>query len=267
MDIIPLFSTKYSLGGRSILTLDLDSKTDKPSKIEDNKLVSIFSIARENKLNTLFVVDTNFSGYIEYKKNAAKFDIDSRFGIKLTVCDNINDKSEESLKTESSVIVWLNTKESYEAGIQLYSLAATDGFYYRPRISWALLKEKWNDKLFTLMIDYYNGFLIKNLLENHNCVPDLGFTKPVITIMNGGLPFDNLLQTEYINFAKTYNYELQQIHNIYYHKKQDYKNYLVARQIAKRSCYTKPNLEHNSSCDFCWEKYVELKNENNNIKI
>jgi sulfur relay (sulfurtransferase) DsrF/TusC family protein len=53
-DIIGLFSSHFSLG-KSTLTLD------KPEEIQDNKPISIFSIAKKYELKDIYLVENNFS--------------------------------------------------------------------------------------------------------------------------------------------------------------------------------------------------------------
>lgn len=63
---LPLFSTHYSFGGASILTLEEAGKT-KPGNP-----VSICDLAREHHLKTVTIVDDRIDGFIEAHKNLSK---------------------------------------------------------------------------------------------------------------------------------------------------------------------------------------------------
>ena len=55
--------------------------------------------------------------------------------------------------------------------------------------------------------------------------------------------------------------ETQKVQSIYYNQKKDFKSYLTFRCINNRSTLDKPELEHMTSDEFCFESWKE-KNDN-----
>lgn len=246
--ITPIFTSHYSLG-RSTLTLE------KPEEIKDNKPISIFSIAKEFKLKDIYLVENTFSGFIEAFKNAKANDINLRFGLKLVICADLNDKSEESFRTESKVIIWMKNSAAYTDLIRIYSKASCDGFYYIASLDWVTLKEMWTDNLL-LSIPSYSSFLHNNLLKNGNCIPDFGKIKPNIMVSNMGLPFDYLIQDIHKQYAQNNNLELMETHPVYFYSDKQFDSYLTFKCIHKRSVLSKPNIDHFCSREFNFISYL-----------
>ena len=246
-DILPLFSSHFSLG-KSTLNLE------KPEKIDDNKPISIFSIAKDEKLSDIYLVENNFSGFIQAYKTAKENNINLKFGLKLVICNDLNDKSEASFKSESKVIIWMKNSAGYSDLIKIYSRAATDGFYYLQRLDWKHLNSMFTDNLL-LSIPPYSSFLHNNLLKGHECVPDFGKIKPNIMISRMSLPFDSLLEESHKNYAKNNNLNLLEVHPVYFYSQKQLDSYLTFKAIHKRGQFSAPKLDGHGSDEFCWENY------------
>ena len=89
MDIIPLFKSHYSLG-RSILTLEADSSEGGPD--------SIPKIAKEEGLKEVFLVDDSMGGFLQAYTNLKEIGVKLNFGVRITVCQDLNTKNEDSLQ-------------------------------------------------------------------------------------------------------------------------------------------------------------------------
>lgn len=262
---VPLFTSHYSIG-KSILTLDSPDELSKsdPEMVDnygfkENYPVSIFSIAKKHDLKEIYLVETNFSGFITAYKTATKLGISLRFGIKLIVCNDITDKTNESLNTESKIIVWMLNSDGYADLLKLYSFAATDGFYYVPRIDWKSLHKFLTSNLY-LTIPFYDNFLFQNLLTMSVCVPELRNIQPVFFLENHALPFDSLAQHKITEYAAANHCDIQLAHSIYYYKNADVLPYQVYRIITRRG-YERgdifvPNLDHFGSDQFSFESYL-----------
>lgn len=248
-DILPLFTSHYSFG-KSTLTLD------KPEEIIDNKPISIFSIAKQYKLDEIYLVEDNFSGFIEAFKNAKDNDIHLKFGLKLVVCNDINDKSDVSFKSESKVIIWMKNSDGYKDLIRIYSKAATDGFYYIPRIDWKLIEEMWTNNLL-LSVPSYSSFLHNNLLRGHECIPSFIKMKPTIMFSKMKLPFDSLIEGIYINYAKSNKLEIIEAHPVRFFGPKQLDSYCCFRAINKKGTMSDPKLDHFSSREFNFESYLK----------
>ena len=98
MDILPIFKSHYSIG-RSILTLeDEESSETYPD--------SIIDIAKDNKMKEVYLVEDNMSSFLQAYTNTKKYDINLRYGLRLTVTDSITEKSDESRAKNSKIIIW-----------------------------------------------------------------------------------------------------------------------------------------------------------------
>src|ERR1700757_118544 len=134
--VIPIFSSHFSFGGNSILTVDEPEKNKESGEFLINELkpVSIFSIAKKHNLQDVYIAEKSFSGLVDCYNAAQKTGINLRFGFRVICCADISDKSENSFKSEHRITIWLNDSRGYENLVKLASKAQTDGFYYIPRV-------------------------------------------------------------------------------------------------------------------------------------
>jgi DNA polymerase-3 subunit alpha len=242
--MIPLFKSHYSLG-RSILTLeDKDEKDDYPD--------SIIQICKENKMKELYLVEDNMSSFLEAYSNCRKNNIKLNYGLRISVTDSMNDKSEESKSKSSKIILFFKNKKGYQQLTKLYSTAAKEGFYYEPRLDYQTLSKNWTEDLI-LCIPFYDSFIFNNTLKNSLCIPQFDFTKPVFFIEDNDLPFDSLVRQKALSFAEKNDLNIYKAQSIFYKERKDFKTYLTFRCINNRSVLNKPNLDHMSSNEFCFE--------------
>jgi DNA polymerase-3 subunit alpha len=244
--MIPLFKSHYSLG-RSILTLEDKSEVDDYPD-------SIIQIAKENKLKELFLVEDNMSSFLEAYTNTRNNNIKLNYGLRITITESIEDKSEESRSKNSKVIIFFKNNEGYSLLTKLYSKASKEGFYYEPRLDYKILAENWSNDLL-LCIPFYDSFIYNNTLKNFICVPNFSFTKPIVFIENNDLPFDVIVKNKMLNFIKENNLEVLLVKSIYYKNKKDFKSYLTFRCINNRTTLNKPEIEHMSSDSFSFEEW------------
>jgi len=105
---VPLFKSHYSLG-KSVLTLAKagSSEPDEPS--------SVIDIAKKLNLSKIYLVDDSISGFLEACKSCEDAKLDFTFGLRLTVCDDINNKTAESREKEHKIIVFIKKSEGYQS--------------------------------------------------------------------------------------------------------------------------------------------------------
>ena len=242
--MIPLFKSHYSLG-RSILTLeDKDEKDDYPD--------SIIQICKENKMKELYLVEDNMSSFLEAYSNCRKNNIKLNYGLRISVTESISDKSEESKIKSSKIILFFKNKKGYQQLTKLYSIAAKEGFYYEPRLDYETISKNWSDDLI-LCIPFYDSFIFNNTLKNSLCIPQFDFTKPIFFIEDNDLPFDSLVKQKALSFAEKNGLKIYKVKSVFYKERKDFKAYLTFRCINNRSVLNKPNLDHMSSNEFCFE--------------
>jgi DNA polymerase-3 subunit alpha len=242
--MIPLFKSHYSLG-RSILTLeDKDKMDDYPD--------SIIQICKQNKMKELYLVEDNMSSFLEAYSNCRKNNIKLNYGLRISVTESMSDKSEESKTKSSKIILFFKNKEGYQRLTKLYSIASKEGFYYEPRLDYETISKNWTDDLI-LCIPFYDSFIFNNTLKNSLCIPQFDFTKPIFFIEDNDLPFDSLVKQRALSFAEKNDLKIYKAQSIFYNSREDFKAYLTFRCINNRSILNKPNLDHMSSNEFCFE--------------
>jgi DNA polymerase-3 subunit alpha len=248
--MIPLFKSHYSLG-RSILTLeDKDEKDDYPD--------SIIQICKENKMKELYLVEDNMSSFLEAYSNCRKNNIKLNYGLRISVTESMSDKSEESKTKSSKIILFFKNKKGYQQLTKLYSIAAKEGFYYEPRLDYETISKNWTDDLI-LCIPFYDSFIFNNTLKNSLCIPQFDFTKPIFFIENNDLPFDSLIKQKALSFAQKNDLKVYKAQSVFYKERKDFKAYLTFRCINNRTVLNKPNLDHMSSNEFCFESWKNIK--------
>lgn len=248
--MIPLFKSHYSLG-RSILTLEDKNEQDAYPD-------SIIQIAKENNLKEIFLVEDNMSSFLEAYTNTKNNNIKLNYGLRISITESINEKTEESRQKTSKIILFIKNKAGYEAVTKIFSIAAKDGFYYEPRIDYSILNQNWSDNLL-LAIPFYDSFIFNNSLRNFICVPQFDSIKPILTLEQNDLPFDSIIKNKVLNFSKKNNLQIINSKSIYYNKKTDFKTYLTFRCINNRSVLNKPEIEHMSSNEFSFESWKKQK--------
>ena len=250
MSVIPLFKSHYSVG-KSILTLE------KAAEITDSSPISIFSIAKTHNLKEITLVEDSISGFIQAYSYAKDMGIKLIFGLRVTITEDITDKSEASLKKESKIIIFPKNNAGYKKLIKLSTIASSTGFYYVPRLDYSTLKEFYDDNLM-IAIPFYDSFLFNNFLYGHLCVPDFSFFKPIFFTEENSLPFDHIIFDKVNSYAKG-KFEIQKTQSVFYYEREDFLAYLTFRCINNRTNLNKPNLEHMSSDTFCFESYLNSK--------
>ena len=253
--MLPIFRSNYSL--TSILTLD--EAVEKESRLP-NRSDSIFDICKDYNLEDVFIVDNTLTGLVEAYENAKKANLNLRFGYRVNVCQDINNKTPESKLTESKFIIFA-TKTSFADLIKLHNISSTEGIYEgSSRLDFKTMKEHWGKNL-SLAVPFYDSYVYYNLLYGRQCVPELDFTDPCYFIEDNGLPFDGLLINHLKETIK--EHEILPSKTIYYRDKKDFKAYMTYRCILNRSTFQKPELRHFGSQEFCMESWKESMEENN----
>jgi DNA polymerase-3 subunit alpha len=245
--MIPLFKSHYSVG-RSILTLSDDES-------RENYPDSIINIAKSNNLKELFLVEDNMTSFLEAYTNSKKYNIKLRYGLRITITDNYNQKDEASRRKDAKYIIFFKNKTGYEKMIKIFSYAAKDGFYYEPRIDYEFLNKIWDEKDLMLSVPFYDSFIFNNVLKGFICTPKINFTKPIFFIENNGLPFDFIVKNKIQEYIQKTQDEFLETKSIYYKNKSDFKTYLTFRCINSRTTLNKPEIPHMSSDEFSFESW------------
>jgi DNA polymerase III alpha subunit len=257
-DIVPLFSTGASLKQGGIWTVEKAGAAKKAGR--KHGPVSLCDLAKQEGLTQLHIVDDRFANMFAAQKALKETGCALVFGLKVTVCDDMADKSEASLRNESKVVIWMagDGSADYQALINLYTLAAQQGFYYVPRLDWKTLKAQWHDSLL-LSLPFYSSFLARNTLTFASIVPDLPAAPLVLREVAQELPFDTLIDDAVARYVQATGSEVQRVKSVYYRRREDAKAFMVWRCILNRGAtWDKPNQDWMWSREFAWDAYREL---------
>lgn len=255
-DIIPLFSTSASRKQGSIFVIDKAGAAAKSKRKYGP--INLVDLAQEEKLPFITLVESDFINFMMAKKYFDQINCQFRFGLKLVVCNDMMDKSEESFKSESKVIIFIKDDSvGYNKLIDIFTKAANDGFYYIPRIDWKFLCDNWSDSLM-LALPFYSSYITKNLLTFSSIIPVPPVQPLIFKEIDQQLPFDCLINDAIDQYVSSNNCEVENVKSIYYKNRKDAKKFLNYRCILERTTWDKPNMDFMCSREFSYESYKEL---------
>ena len=238
--MIPIFTSHYSFG-KSILTLDL------PSNAKPNGSTSIFSIAERENLEQVFLLENSMTGFPEAIKHADMLGLQLIFGVQLNFEGghkiNLFAKNSRGCKLLNKIYSATFSSDSNECSEEI-------------------LNAYWNTKDLLLAIPFYDSFLHQNLTTFEACTPNLSNFSPTFFLQNNNLPFDFIIRSAAINYAKRNGLETQEVKSIFYENKDDVNALQTYKCICSRkfgkSSLSKPNLDHFGSDEFCFESFKQL---------
>jgi DNA polymerase III alpha subunit len=245
--MIPIFKSHHSYG-RSILTIE-----DEPDIIS-GKPVSIIAICKKHGIKDLYLAESSMSGFAQVNKHCIKNDLNLRFGYELICCRDNSDKTDESPRTESKVIVWLKDGGGYADLCKFYTQSNTDGFHNYARCDYKSLSSL-NRDYFSVSIPFYDSFIHKNILGDGKCVPEFGDMELTFHIENHNLPFDFIIKDAVLKYIEGSGHKTIDSHKILYYNNSDAEAYQIFRCISNRSKLSKPDLEHFCSREFSFESF------------
>lgn len=251
--MIPLFKTTYSIG-KSILTLQ------DPSKAKAGGPDSVITIAKENNLKAIFLVEDSMIGFIDAHQRCKENDIQLVFGLRLNCC---NDRNNEESRKESlhKIVIMAKNDEGIKHLTQIYSIGNRESAGF---VDSELLSKHWREDSLKLCVPFYDSFIYMNHFIGAKCVPDFKFTKPTLFIEDNDLPFDEILTEKVAAFAQRSELRMEQVKSIYYKNREDFEAWqtykcLCNRSFGKQQSLSNPNLNHCGSDSFCWQAFQEYE--------
>ena len=256
--MIPLFKSNYSIG-KSILTLERPCASPDTTKAD-----SILQIAQDNNLKKLILVEDSMIGFLEAFKACKSLDIHLIFGLRIFCCNSVLDT--EKQKSQHKIIIFAKDDHGCRLLNRIYSEAfcSNSGF-----VDCDILSKIWQEKHLKLAIPFYDSFIYNNNFSFGNCLPNFkSFTNPSYFFERNNLPFDFLLEQEVLKFDTN----ALLVKSIYYKSKKDvfaYQTYrcITNRSFGKEQSLSSPQLNHFGSDEFCWESFLEQKDNARLIKI
>lgn len=179
------------------------------------------------------------------------------YGVKLTVCADHTDKSDESKKTESNVIIFIRNTAGYSDLIRIYNRAWTENHVGYGRTSWRQMKDLWTPNL-TLALPFFSSCVARNLFTFNTIVPDFPVPPTLFKEVDSGLPFASLLDQALDLFARQHGLSVQPVKTIYYRDAAAFDAYVTFRAIGNRAEFARPQVDHLCSDRFSWQAYKEI---------
>tara|TARA_R110000824_G_scaffold235112_2_gene423845 strand:- start:1675 stop:2433 length:759 start_codon:yes stop_codon:yes gene_type:complete len=248
--VIPLFKSHCSIG-KSILTLDI------PKTLTKERADSIFSIAQEEGLQDLFLVEDSLIGFLQALNTSKDLGFNLRFGLRLSMVDSLTNVDANCLH---KIVIFARNSDGCKKLNQIYSFAFTEG---DGRIDTQHLKNLWDEDGLRLAIPFYDSFIFQNLFSFSSCVPDFSFTQPYFFIEDNTLPFDGLLAEAVTTYANNMKAQTVSAKSIFYKKRADFEAFQTYKCICSRQSFRKPsldspNLDHCGSAEFSVESWKEV---------
>jgi DNA polymerase III alpha subunit len=247
----PIFKSTYSIG-RSILTLE------HPDDVRDDGADSIISIALDNKLDELFLVEDSMVGFFNAYKKCKEFGIQLVFGYRFTCYNELN-----SSNSDHKLIAFAKNDDGCKDLNRFYSHINTK---CNGKITNDEMCSMWTDNML-LVVPFYDSFIFNNQLYLSNCIPNFKHIKPLFFLEKNSLPFDELIYNSVFEYTKTNNFDTHLTKSIYYRYKSDFEAFqtykiLCNRSFGRQATLSSPNLNHFGSEEFCWESYLEQCEQN-----
>ena len=245
--MLPIFKSHYSIG-RSILTLN------HPDKVSSDGSDSIFSIAVENNLSEIVLVEDSMVGFFDAFKKCEELNIQLIFGYRFTCCNNY-----ENSDSNHKLIAFAKSDQGCKDLNRLYSYINTK---CGGKITDEDLINHWTDELL-LAVPFYDSFIFNNHFCLGNCIPDFKSISPIFFVENNNLPFDGLIREAVEKYALNHGQsKTELVKSIYYKYKSDVEalqtyKILCNRSFGRQATLSSPNLKHFGSDEFCWESFQE----------
>lgn len=241
--MIPIFKSTYSIG-KSILTLD------HPDKVRADGPDSVFSIAKENNLSSIYLVEDTMVGFFDAFKKCQDLGIQLIFGYRFTCCND-----SENVASNHKLIAFAKNDQGCKDLNRFYSHINTK---CGGKITDQDLVDKWTEDML-LAVPFYDSFIFNNNFCLGNCIPDFKGIKPIFFKEDNSLPFDKFIGDIVDDYS---NGEAQLVNSIYYRYKADVEalqtyKILCNRSFGKQAALSSPNLNHFGSDEFCWESFEE----------
>lgn len=233
-EIIPLFKTHYSIGGKSILTED-----------------DVFRLHEESKQEKLVLVEDSLAGFRKVAHKANEDNTQLIFGLRIDV---VQDSLEEN---KSKLIFFAKNTDGIKSLMKIYTKAFCEngGVAILNDLD-ELIKEN-----IQVAVPFYDSFLYVNYFYFGACSLDIEKYNPWFFEEDNKHPHDQLIKNVLDNYLK--KRDTIRVKSIYYEKREDFKAFQMFKAISNRSggstpSFDRPRVEGLGSPEFCFESWKEL---------
>jgi DNA polymerase III alpha subunit len=253
-NIIPIFYDHSS--GRSILRF---ADSEDKNNLEAGP-TNILKLAKKHNLKKIYFVSDCFHTFVETFKLCKKAGVQLVFGLEITMCPAIKEKSDESVKNHHKIIVFGKNSQSYKDLIKLYSSYKTnpEAKYYVYRCDDEILKTHWTDNL-VLALPFFSSAIARNtLIYGANIIPNYPVDPVIMREMGSNHIHEGIINFVLDKYNKNQKLEEIKTKTIYYENRKDSKPWIIFRSIYEKTDFSSPGLDFCCSDEFCFESYLEL---------
>lgn len=185
------------------------------------------------------------------------------YGLKLCVCADMGDRTIESRKTESKVVVLIRNSVGYSDLLRIWNRAwgHEGSFEHRGtrygRADWKMLKTHWTENL-GLALPFFSSFIARNTLTFSQITPDLPIQPWIFKEVDSQLPFSPLIDSAIARYTGGDSSMVVPSKTILYARPEDFKAFVVFRAVHLKSSFDKPEQSHLSSDRFSFAAWKEL---------
>ena len=189
------------------------------------KIDNLIEYCKENGIDTVCMTDHgNMYGTLHFAEKAAVAGIKYIIGCEFYVTKDMHDKS--SITAEHLILLAKN-KAGYKNLVQLDSMAFVDGFYYKPKIDYKVLKEH-SEGVICLSACVAGGSPRRLLADDYEGAKELAlYLKDIfgedfyIEIQNHGLDEEKRVLPLLVKLADDIGAEIVATNDVHYIKKED----------------------------------------------
>lgn len=219
--------------------------------------------AKKNGHKALALTDHGFMyGTVEFYRACMDADIKPILGVELYITKNLYDKERET----SHIVLLAKNDVGYQNLVKIASMAATDGFYYRPRCDLALL-EKYKEGIICLSA-CLSGEIPKLCLDNkYDQAKELaGKYKEIfgddyyIELQYHGLPEQKTILPRLIRLAKDLDIKTVATNDVHYLNKEDAEAQRVLMCISTKKDLDDPTgLGYGNPSEWYYKSEEEMR--------
>lgn len=210
------------------------------------RIKNVFKSAQSKGMNALAITDHgNMFGTLYFAEEAKKMGMQAIIGCELYACDDYKNKSGRD-ETDHIILLCKN-KKGYKNLIKLDSIAYVDGFYYKPRIDYNLLRE--HSEGLVCLSACLAGRVAKKLLRNDYegakqtalMLKDIFGEDFYLEIQDHGLEEQKFINPFLIKLSKETGIPLAATNDVHYVEREDAEIQDVVMCISMKKTFDDPN--------------------------
>ena len=207
------------------------------------RIDKVFKACKEKGMSALAITDHgNMFGTIYFAEHAKKEGVQAIIGCELYACDDYR----QEVRDYDHIVLLCKNKKGYKNLIKLDSIAYVEGFYYKPRIDYKLLKE--HTEGLVCLSGCLQGRVSRRLVEGDYegakqaalMLKDMFGDDFYLEIQDHGIMEQKRINPLLIQLSKELNIKLVATNDVHYIEREDYEVQDVIACISTKSTIDDP---------------------------